>query len=63
MAPYDHTTRRIVRTENGPGTCETIYIDQYGSAWITQVGPVVDQTCPPMTGTVIGNVIVTGKLR
>lgn len=33
MAPSWPNVSRIVRSEPGQGTCETIYIDEHGNRW------------------------------
>lgn len=37
---------RVVMTESGPGTCETIYTDENGRRWITAPPQVCDGTVP-----------------
>lgn len=61
MAPNNTLTRRVVRTESGPGTAETVLVDEYGSRWTPSDGTMADQTCPPLTGVRVGNMICTGK--
>ena len=63
MAPTDRTVRKIVMTRSGSGTGDTIYVDEYGGQWTTQHHPVSNTTATPLTGRVVGNVIVTGKQR
>ena len=62
MVPYDRTVRRIVRTESTNNTTgSNIYVDEYGGRWMKLDYPLIDQTAPPMTGTIVGGAIVTGK--
>ena len=45
---------RVVRSWSGPGTCETVYEDQYGRVWRTVIAP------PSNTGT---TGVTVGRLR
>lgn len=48
MAPYDNS-RRIVKSECGPGTCETIYTDDRGARWFSS--PYISMPSGPTSGT------------
>jgi hypothetical protein len=63
IIPSDRTVRKIVQTRPGPGTGDTIYVDEYGGTWVTQPYPSADMTDVPLIGRVVGNKILTGKRK
>jgi hypothetical protein len=48
--------RKIVSSYAGPGTADTVYVDERGGRWVTEpYGATYDETNPPMRGTIRWN--------